>query len=1068
MRRTYTLSTVIVTLVLLASSLLLAGSQMETVATDPGTRNVGQTLYVENGTITIDRASDAEMKKWDKIVFRDDGKLIIKGDLVITQEIICRADFDNTSFQMINDGEWPAKLTVQSGVLNLKADDISIQGSTISVTNESGILDNGENGKESSFSMISRRSDLVINDTSISVSGQPGASGANTNGGNGGKSFFTLRALGNHDVRISDSDIYIQGGKGGDTFSPGWGSGTGGQVLCNIEGRGINIRGSSLYAKSGSAGAAGAQSFGKTAGNCQMFIESISTDLYLSKSDLEAEAGTSSSTSVVLSQIKLTALSGALLWDEGKTGNDRLQSLSSWKADNLQTEAIDDAFLYEVDVGDSPPASLSGTHLSLFWWAQVIVNDNTKTPMENVAIRYYEPSDISTLYPKDGPAFTDTEGKVWLEVESFKDNLYLFYTFRAEDLGGASASSDRVRFNSNSNLDVYINLTTINIQRVSPPPGKRIGGDEVRFQGTAVSGGESNVVNRVVIYREDEVLGEAKSTAPQGGLAFSSWEFVWNSETVPDGIYSFSFIAFDNSYSATLTQRIEVNQTAVPHPPLMVACIVTDPIGIYSVLPGESTDVHVNQNDKLIDFEARIFDVDYRSDIIDEGKELVSADVRLVYVSSGAVILTRFIDDFQTVNESGGSKFNFQIDSSKKPGTSEALDDGLYRVEMDIKDDAGYWKESQFILFELFFDYYPNAYSFIDVVDGKRLSTDKVPGVDQIVDYEAFFIDTEKSHTAEVRFNLTRCTDQDSPKFGSGLSWQDLNFTVRVKRQGSGEAEKTILDSKASVPTVEYQFNVKDVEEGTTGNFDVWIEVTDKDGLKDEVRYMIRVTHNSPEERHSILSDLTGIEALDLIESDIMSVINPILFLIMVGLYLGLLFFMSFKYNSERKKKMELVEKKRKDDQDKKKDTSIDDEISGTYMKTSQKYLEATGVTKGKDEFAKELEAARAKDPVASGPVQTPVPGKPQGTPAKPPAMQQPGTPQPPKQVPVQQSPAPISTPKPPQTQQPPAPAQPPKVPQPVQPPVVPPTPSVPPAPVVPPVPAQPPKVPPVPPVPEK
>ncbi len=908
----------------------MAGPHIETVATDPGTRNVGQTLYVENGTITIDRSSSAEMKKWDKIVFRDDGKLIIKGDLVITQEIICRADFDNTSFQMINDGELPAKLTVQSGVLNIKADDISIQGSTISVTNESGIMSNGEDGKESSFSMISRQSDLVINDTSISVSGQTGESGANDNGGNGGKVSFNLVALGNHDVRISDSEIYIQGGKGGDTFSLGYGSGNGGQLICNIEGRGVNIRGSTIYAKSGNSGAAGAQSFGSTGGNCQMFIESIFTDLYIARSDLEALAGTSSGTSIPISQIKLTALSGAILWDEGKTGNDRFQSLSSWKGANLQTEAIDDAFLYQVNIGDSDePQALSGTHIYIYWWARVIVNDNTKTPMENVAIRYYEPSDISTLYPQDGPAFTDADGRVWLEVNALKDSLWLFFTFRAEDAGGASASSDRARFNTNSNRDIYINLTTINIQRVAPA-GNVIGGDEVRFQGTAVSGGESNVVNRVVIYREDEVLGEAKSTAPEGGLAFSSWEFVWNSETVPNGFYSFSFIAFDNSYTATLTQIIEVNQTAVPHPPLLDTLIVTDPDGQKTVLPGETTDVHVNQNDKLIDFEIRIFDRDFRSDIIEKGKELVSADVRLVYVSNNEVILTRFIDDFQTVNESGGFKFSIQIDSSKKPGTSEALDDGLYRLEMDIKDDAGYWKEGQFILFDLFFDYYPNAYAFIDVIDGKRLSTDKVPGVDQIVDYEAFFIDTEKSHTVDVRFNLTRSTDQDSSKFGSGLSWQDLTLTVRVKRQGSGEAEKIILDSKASVPTVAYEFNVKDVEEGTTGNFDVWIEVTDKDGLKDEVRYMIRVTHDSPDERHSILSDLTGIEAFDLIDSDIMSVINPILFLVMVGLYLGLLFFMSFRYNSERKKKMVLVEKKRKDDQDKKKDTSIDDEISGT------------------------------------------------------------------------------------------------------------------------------------------
>lgn len=1050
MKRSNILSALIIVVILMASSLVLVGLQEETSAVETPTRDTGETLTIENETIVIDKSSDFSMKRWERIEFRDDAKLIIRGDQVITQEIVCREEFKNTSLIMENDNDLLAQLTVQRGVMNIKAEEISVRGATITVTNETELLQPGEKGNPSSMSLISRGSDLVISDTAISVYGQPGASSPE-GGGSGGRVDFDLRALGGNDLDISGTDMFIQGGKGGDTFAPGWSAGSGGQLIANIDGRGITIRDTTISAKSGNAGAAGASSIGAIGGNCQMFIEAVTGDINIERTNLEAESGTSSrEDSFVLSQIELDALSGEITWDEGKSGEDRFISLSTWKGDNLLTEAQDGAFFYQVDLGDSDsPQALSGTNLYIYWWAKVIVNDNTGTPMENVAIRYWDIQDATNRLPEDGPVFTDEYGEVWLQVAAFKDNAFPSFIFRAEDAGGAAGSSTNYKFDTNRNLNVYINLTTINID-ITPPEGNIIGGDNVRFQGTAVSGGETNVVNRVVVYLEDEVLGDAEDISEDGAPPFSTWEYVWDSESVEDGFYTFNFIAFDNSYQATLTKVLEVNQTAVPHAPLLTSVIITDPEKQVEIGPGQSTEVNVNQNNNMIEFDVRVFDIDYRSDIINRGKELVSVDIRLIYVQTEEVIRTWVLDDFQSVNESGGFKFEFQVDSSKKPGTSEALDDGLYRVEMDIKDDADFWKRSQFFQFELFFDYYPNAYMFIDMLDGKRLESDLVPRVDQILDYEAFLFSTDKSHTVKVRFNLTRSTDQDSPRFGSGLSWEDLTITVRVHERGSGEGEKVIMDSK-TVPTLEYEFNVEDVPVDETGNFDLWIEVTDSDGLQDTTRYIARIEHDPPEERHSILGDLTGVDALDLLESDLMVIINPVLLIIMIAAYAGLLFFLAARYNTDRKNKMEIIEKKRKQDLETRKDTSIEEEVSSKYMKTSQKYMESTGASKGKDEFAKELEAAKQKEEVKSGPVSQEQDKPQQPAPQQPPAQK----------PPAQQSPAPQQPPKPqtPPTQQPPAqrpPAQSPPAPQQQK------------APGAPPAPPQPPKAPPIPPQPRE
>ena len=1056
--------------VLLLSSPLWFGSPASPVLAldNKNTRAAGETLLVDNQTVVIDKTSSQEQKIFDKIIFGNNATLIIRGTIVITDQVICQANYVNTSFSMVNDGALQARLTVQEGFLDIEADHISLVGSVLTVSNSKGTLPSGENGKDSKARLVCRRSDLVINDTLINIQGQNGAvAGTNMNGGNGGDATLELAASGNHEVNITGTSVELLGGKGGDAYSPSWVAGEGGTVQLDISGNRVFVERSEISLSSGNAGSPSVSSIGNTGGNSRFEMKARTSDIIMNHVDVEVKAGASTGgKNPVQSFIKFTTLSGGIEWDKGKSADEVRSSVSRLIADTVQFEARDGSELYQVDVGSNPPTGFSGTSVKIFWWAKVKVRDNTGVPMSQVAIRYFIPPDTTTLYPITGPVFTDDNGETWLQVVAYENDQYVWYTFRAEDQGGASGASDRTRFNSNSNLVVNINLTTIVIDEFSD----RIIGGLHRFYGTAESGGSANRVNRVVVYLGAQVLGEANDTAPSGSTPFLTWEFIWNTEQVPDGFYTFSFIAFDNSYQATLSKEKEINQTSVPHPPVLESIIVTDPERVREIHASGNTSVHVNQNDKLVDFKVKIFDVDYRSDMLIKGKKPSSAEARLIYTTNSEVIKTWAFSEFTKVNESGGFEFEFTLDTSKKPGTSKALDDGIYRMEIDVEDDAGKFLKGSFITFDLIFDYYPNAYGFIDMVDGKRLDSDMVPVIDQFVDYEAFILSTEKSHTVTARFNLTRSNDQDSPKFGSGFSYQDLTFKIWYRRIGASGEAVTVVDGEKGIPYVLIEFNVEDVKGKETGDFDLWIETVDQDGLTDTVRYIIRVSHDPPKEEHSVMGDITQIDSMDLLPSGILTIIYIAALVIMIAAYLGMLFLISFRFNKDRKKKIALIERKREEEKKAKKDTAIEDEVAGTY--DSKKYLKDTGADKGKEEFARELQKAgegqapKQAPPTrpAPAPGQTSLPEGNSGPHAKPAPTPAPRPTSPPAAPPRPQAAGAVKPPQP----QPPAspqgaPARPAAVP-PAQGAAKPPAPAPPPAPTAPPAP---PKVPPTPPVPK-
>lgn len=1053
MNRTRIITSIALIIAMLMSSMVIAGdSYVEDASANP-TRASGETLRI-NGTITIDKMTPQNERTYDSIIIEDEGSLIINGGTIIVKTIICKPTSKNTTFIMKNDGNIRSTLTVQGGFMDIRASEISLKQSTISVSNETGTLSKGENGHACSVTLISRSTSLLINDSSINLQAQAGGQGDSTNsGGRGGSSSLTLATEGENVLDVSGSTLEVFAGKGGDAFATGLLAGTGGEAFINMRSHHINIRDSMIHGESGDSGVAGSSSVGSATGNSRMEMESYDSNVIIDRTTIISRVGVSSGTQEVQSFIKMEAKLGSILWDEGKEDDERFQSLSTLEADTTQMEARDGSYLYQVDVGENEPRGFAGTDVDIFWWANVKIVDNTGSPMEGVAVRYFEPPYTTELFPVDGPVMTDSNGDAWLEVVSYHNDQTVRYTFTAEDLGGATGSSDQVRFTENMNEEVIITLTTITID--TPFKNDQLIGGTVRFVGTAESGGLNNVVNRVVIYIDDEVLGEAENTAPEGSIPFSSWLLVWDSTTVEDGEYLFSFVAFDNSYQATEPIKMRVDQESVPHPPILDLVEVTDPLGMTEVPAGGSVDVHVSQKDRFIDFRVIIFDIDYKSETLLKGKDLVSADYRLIYKSTGEEIVSRVIDEFQKKNESGGFYFDFQIDSSKKPGTSAALDDGVYVVEFDIYDDAEKWIDAQFIEFELFFDYYPNAYAFIDIVEGKRLDKDMVPQEDQFEDYEAFRLGTEESHTITVRFNLTRSTDQDSNKFGASQSYQDLTFTMRVRRKTDTGPEDIIFTGEKGLSSTEYTFDVEDVKgDGkTTGDFDVWFDVIDEDGLEDTVRYIVRITHDPPKEEHSILGEATGVDAFDIIPDNTMSIVYPLLFILFAIGVAGSMFLFFIKNNNDKKKKMDLIERKREQDRERAKDTSIDEEISGKYMNTSQKYLEKTGAGKGKDEFAKELEKAsgNADDrPVTGSTVETlPTPGQ-----TQPVKQQEPPTPdtaqpavQPPKpaQSPAQAAVQPPKPAQPPVQQQPPA-STPPVVqpPKPAQAPVPPAAPPVP------------------------
>jgi hypothetical protein len=271
----------------------------------------------------------------------------------------------------------------------------------------------------------------------------------------------------------------------------------------------------------------------------------------------------------------------------------------------------------------------------------------------------------------------------------------------------------------------------------------------------------------------------------------------------------------------------------------------------------------------------------------------------------------------------------------------------------------------------------------------------------------------------------------------------------------------------------QHEFDLTDFPENEESIFTIVVTAKDPEDLETELRLKARILHDPPEVPTGIF------QQEKFIEYGFVFYIFPALFIILVGAYLGMISYINMKNYKDKKGKMDLLDKKKKEEDKSKESSAIEEEFVSRMQKDSRKYLEQTGAGKGREEFAKELQAAQEKPGLPQDDQQKLPPASPQEpaaqTPPKPAEPQ--AAQQPPAQAapPLQQPPAPAAPPQqappvpstPAQQQPPVKPAPQPTVQRPPPPAVRPPVPGTP-APQRPPMPQQatpaPPKAPPVPP----
>ncbi|MGA1865931.1 MAG: hypothetical protein ACMUFK_00520 [Thermoplasmatota archaeon] len=985
----------------------------------PSTRAEVEDLKLENTTHTVSYPFNEE---WGNVYIGYNSTLVIEGSNFIAKRVICRAETEKTALRILDFEGIHGLLSVSEGIVNVKADIIEVVGSTISVVNGTATLPNGENGGNAEISLLSKDSDLTITDSELNVKGHNGGQGVTEYGGKGGKAYLFLGSLNSHKVALTGSNFIVEGGAGGNAFVNDQGSGEGAEATLKISSEAVDIKSSTFYVKGGNAGAHSLGSQGNVGGNSYMNIESAQ-DLYLSSIDLEAKVGINTNNEVPKkSFIVLKSISRKVLWDHEKTGDDMLATLSHVSSDTLNIDTKTGGELHQVDTGIEPPQPLGTGALKLYWWAKLTVKDKYNEPIKGAKITYtIDPDPLPYPRGESPEIITNDNGMVNIEIIGREDQNWNKLTFQAEDYGGALGLSDQYRFDENTNRDVPIEIVRMTIDLVEPDLKKDVGGSEVDFRGTAVPGNPKNIVQNVTLYVDLEVIGYGRDISEEGAPPFSLWILDnWDSTTVPDGPHELLIVAIDSAYQVRSRQPMNVNQQSVNHRPTLDMVTMIDRTGSYEVEKGGKVDIHVNQDESIIKFNVEVYEIDMLSTILKtgEGKKVVKATVDFIHIPTSTVILNDKVigeDDIEKINLTGGYGFSFEIDANKRPGKDEPYAEGEYRVAFIIEDDGGLTSREESVFFTLYFDFYPRIVMYIE--------PNLRPSTDPEFTEESFIVETKKSDTYTARFNLTDSSDRDDPLWSSDptqdRSWINLRYHIEIM-DPEGNRETVFGPDQKGAGFV-HDFDVSDVPKGKQGIFTIFITCKDQEGLESTLRLKIRVTHNPPPVDKGIL----GQELPYGIPGDIMSIVSPALFIVMAMVFLLLLLLIQKRNNDDKKKKMELLDKKKKEEDKAKGSSAIEDEFTAGRTQDSRAYLKSSGGEKGREEFAKELQAAQKKGPEGGQvpdkehPEQKPAPVSPQKAPIAPeqkpvaPASAPTGIPNPPPPLASQKPPHPAPEIKP-------------------------------------------------------
>jgi len=982
-----------------------------------------------NGTLVL-----TENQIFKAIRFKDNGKLFIRGVRIVAEQIICRQENKNTSL-VIDNGSF---VSVNMGVMNVKADLVDIDKATITVDNNTVPAKVGESGKDSSLVLISKKANFRIENSTITVYGQNGAKGdPSTYGQPGGRAYLTLHAMKPYGLYIHRSEVKSLGGEGGDSTFPGMVAGPGGEARLITVGETVHVTncpgaiGQTAGLRS-QGGDAGSSSFRGNKGGFAEVSLRAEYDVIIRVSDIQSLPGSyTDPTGTPESRLVAKSVKGSFLIDHEKAGEARFQVLTVYRSVTTIIDAPQAVELHQVDVGESFPTPEGATTIKHYWWAFVWVRDRYGQNLEDASVVWFINDDV-VPQPTDGSSYrTDQGGRVDIELVGRINSDRQKYKFEAEIYGQVKERSQEIVFENTAtrqglNRQVNINITRIDLTLTSvngaPFTPRMVVGGVATFVGVAQSRSPVSVMERILLYEGDRRILNVTSTAPEGAPSYSTWEFKWDTETVSPGIHLMTLLAKDTLYEVTFNFEVEINQFAINHRPKLVSVEVEDDSGPKEPSVMTTVPVHVNSLNTVLKIRARAWEQDYRSDIITAGKGLRSAYIT-VRSSSGTLMYDRTMTDEELlkVNETGGYSLFLEVDVSKQKETLQDYPEGVYTINVELEDDAGYRSVDSWLKIDLSWDYYPLINIFLENEELPTLS-------DPVYIEPTWVLETEESHKRRVVFNFTKCTDEDSPNFLSGRSYEDLTMTVSVQLEG--ETETVIFGPEKGKASFPYDFNVKDVPDEQEGIFTIRVTAVDGDGLSQERIYRSRVTHDPPPLPNSILGAMLGQEDMG-IGLGAFVYLFPILFAVGIGVYLGLMFLNMRKANADRSKKIDLLEKMKAEEKKQQKSV-IEDEIRSGATKGAAIFSMAQKANTG-------LEAAQPSPPTA--PVQPSVsPPRPQApaAPAPAPAVSPVQVTGPVKQVP----PAAPSVPRPPSASVPPAPPRPP-----VAPPVAPKMPPIPPVP---------------------